>query len=175
MTFPFGDIVTEGLQKSGYHSIITKGETQNPSKIKNKRRILTMSVLHITTATFENEVLHSDKPVLLDFWASWCGPCKSEMDDFEQAYQELGEDVQFLMVNMTDGSRETVDTASDSVAEQGYTFPVYFDTQSDAALTYSVYSLPSTYFIDAEGGAVARAVGAIDRDTLQTGIDMILP
>ena len=115
------------------------------------------------------------KPIVVNFWASWCGPCKSEMDDFEQAYQELGEDVQFLMVNMTDGSRETVDTASDFVAEQGYTFPVYFDTQSDAALTYSVYSLPSTYFIDAEGGAVARAVGAIDRDTLQTGIDMILP
>ena len=115
------------------------------------------------------------KPIVVNFWASWCGPCKSEMDDFEQAYQEPGEDVQVLMVNMTDGSRETVDTASDFVAEQGYTFPVYFDTQSDAALTYSVYSLPSTYFIDAEGGAVARAVGAIDRDTLQTGIDMILP
>ena len=134
-----------------------------------------MSAVKITSANYASVVKASDKPVLLDFWASWCGPCKSEMDDFEQAYQELGEDVQFLMVNMTDGSRETVDTASDFVAEQGYTFPVYFDTQSDAALTYSVYSLPSTYFIDAEGGAVARAVGAIDRDTLQTGIDMILP
>lgn len=115
------------------------------------------------------------KPIVVNFWASWCGPCKSEMDDFEQAYQELGEDVQFLMVNMTDGSRETLDTAAGFVAEQGHTFPVYYDTKSDAALTYSVYSLPSTYFIDAEGGAVARAVGAIDRDTLQTGIDMILP
>lgn len=48
-------------------------------------------------------------------------------------------------------------------------------TQTRIALTYSVYSLPSTYFIDPAGNAVARAVGAIDRDTLQTGIDMIFP
>ena len=118
---------------------------------------------------------YTGKPLVLNFWASWCGPCQMEMPHFEDKYQELGEEVQFLMVNMTDGSRETVDSASAFIEQQGYTFPVLYDTDSDAALTYGAYSLPTTYFIDADGYAVARATGAIDADTLQKGIDLIAP
>ena len=115
------------------------------------------------------------KPIVLNFWASWCGPCQMEMPDFNEKYLEIGEKVQFLMVNMTDGSRETVESASAFIAEQGYSFPVYYDTDLDAATVYSVYSLPTTYFIDVEGYTVARATGAISGETLQRGIDMIMP
>ena len=57
--------------------------------------------------------------------------------------------------------------------KKGYSFPVYYDTGYSAAMTYSVSSLPTTYFIDAEGNLIAHARGTIDSDTLQRGIDMI--
>ena len=123
-----------------------------------------------------NEVHLTDfvgKPIVLNFWASWCGPCKMEMPDFNEKYLELGEEVQFLMINMTDGSRETVAIASEFIKESGYSFPVFYDTKMDAANTYGAYSLPMTFFIDAEGYPVARATGAIDAETLMRGIDMI--
>ena len=113
------------------------------------------------------------KPVVVNFWASWCGPCQGEMPDFEEKYRELGDEVVFLMVNMTDGGRETVETARSFIEDTGYTFPVYYDTEGMAAAIYGVYSIPSSYFIDAEGNAVAYAMGAIDGATLQQGIDMI--
>ena len=118
---------------------------------------------------------YAGKPIVLNFWASWCGPCQIEMPDFQEKFEALGEDIQFLMVNMTDGSRETVDIASAFIEEKGFTFPVLYDTDLDAANTYGAYSLPTTYFIDSQGSAIARATGAIDGDTLQRGIDMITP
>lgn len=123
-----------------------------------------------------NEVHLSDylgTPVVLNFWASWCGPCKMEMPHFEEKSKALAGEVQFLMVNVTDGGRETVETASSFIAGEGYTFPVFYDTAYSASAAYGAYSLPTTIFINAEGHAIAQAVGAIDSATLQKGIDMI--
>lgn len=113
------------------------------------------------------------KPLVLNFWASWCGPCKSEMPAFQQAYEQE-DGVQFLLVNMT-GGRETQADAEALLEEEGYTFPVLFDLDLDAAMTYGVAALPTTYFLDAEGNLVAWAQGAINEQTLQQGLDMIRP
>jgi thiol-disulfide isomerase/thioredoxin len=115
----------------------------------------------------------SGKPIVLNFWASWCGPCQMEMPDFEEMYKTYGEDIQFLMVNMTDGSQETVGSATQFIMEKGYTFPVYYDTKMEGAYYYSVYSLPTTYFIDAEGYVTASNKGMISGENLQKGIEAI--
>ncbi len=123
-----------------------------------------------------NEVKLSDffgKPIVLNFWASWCGPCKSEMPDFNEIYLEKGDEIHFLMVNLTDGYQETMERAKAFLEESGYSFPVYYDVKSDAAMTYGVTSIPMTYFIDATGAPVAYGRGALSAETLLQGIEMI--
>lgn len=115
------------------------------------------------------------KPVIVNFWASWCGPCKSEMPDFQELYETYGQEIHFVMVNMTDGAQETKESASEFIGKMGYTFPVYYDTDLDATYTYGVYSIPTTFFFDESGNVIAYGQGALDKETIMRGIQMLYP
>ena len=116
---------------------------------------------------------HIGKKVIVNFWASWCGPCKNEMPDFQKAYEAYGDDIVFMMVNMTDGTSETIKSATKFIENAGYSFPVYFDTEESALYAYYVYSIPATYFINSDGTLAAYARGMINEKALETGIDML--
>ena len=117
---------------------------------------------------------YAGKPIVVNFWATWCGYCKAEMPDFEAMYKKYGDRVHFLMVNVTDGEFETVDSVKKYISSNGYTFPVYFDTEADAVNTYGVSGYPTTWFFTADGGSAYRAVGKISASTLESTIKKIL-
>lgn len=119
-----------------------------------------------------NEVKLSDyfgNPIVLNFWAYWCGPCQSEMPEFNATYEELGGEVIFLMVHADP------DTAKGKslVEENGYTFPVVYDEAYQAAANYGITAYPTTFFIDTAGNLQAYYVGAMSAELLQLGIDTI--
>lgn len=157
-------------------------ESDGPSESETETEAETPNLTPAPEFTVTDEegsaVRFSDKigkPIVLNFWASWCPPCKNEMPDFESAYAAYGDRVEFMMINMTDGNRETVDIAKAYIEKMGYTFPVYYDTAYEVAIAYSVYSLPTTYFIDAEGNLIAHITGMLNEDVLQRGLEMIAP
>jgi len=124
-----------------------------------------------------NTVMLSDmrgKPVVLNFWACWCPPCREEMPEFDDVYKEVGDEVHFMMVYLADGARATRESGEAFIEENGYTFPVYYDISQEAGATYAIRSIPTTFFIDAEGYLVTYFQGALNEVTLRRGIEHIL-
>ncbi len=106
------------------------------------------------------------KPVLINFWATWCPPCREELPCFQKAYAQYGEEIQFLIMNETDGVRDTVESARSFAEENQYDFPLYFDTKGQGGRAYSVMYIPVTVFINAEGEMVYEHVGALTEEDL---------
>lgn len=113
------------------------------------------------------------KPVVINFWASWCPPCKSEMPNFQEVYSEVGDEVQFLMVSLVDGSKETKETADQFIEENKYTFPVYYDENNTSAINYGISSIPTTILIDEDGNVVDKYIGALSKSYLEALLQKI--
>lgn len=112
------------------------------------------------------------KPIVINFWASWCGPCRSELPAFDKVAKENGGQVHFLMVNLLSGETET--KVKEFVQKENYSFPLYFDNTGTAASTYNVSSIPVTVFIDAQGKVRKSQVGAMSEIVLKSYVAELL-
>ncbi len=124
-----------------------------------------------------NEVKLSDmrgKPTLINFFASWCGPCKHEMPYFNDCWKEYGEKINFMMIDMCGFGNDTQEAGQKVVDEGGYEFPVYFDLNGDAMIKYGVRAFPTTAVVSAEGELLALQSGMLPEEVLRALLEKLL-
>jgi thioredoxin-related protein len=95
------------------------------------------------------------------------------MPDFNKVYLEIGSEINFVMVDLTDGQQETVQLGMKYVDDNNFSFPVYFDTKQEGAYAYGIRAIPTTLFINREGYIVTGVQGAIDEKRLRRDIELI--
>src|SRR5699024_8030745 len=103
--------------------------------------------------------------VLLNFWASWCGPCRAEMPDMQKFYEKYSDDVEILAVNVRETERNDQNVI-DFIEEYNATFPVLVDDSSVVSNIFMAHQLPTSYLIDSTGKIHTKAVGAMNYETM---------
>ena len=119
---------------------------------------------------FELLIDSSDRPMVVNFWASWCPPCRSEMPLFVSAHSALGEEVRFIGI----ASDDTQVGAAGFIEEFEIEFENYLDGSGEVKGLFGGAGLPMTLFVDAGGEVAETHYGIIDDATLALGIDELL-
>ena len=117
-----------------------------------------------TTGTLDD---HLGEPLVINYFASWCAPCRAELPDFQAVSEQVGDEVTFLGVN-TDINESTWRSF---VGETGITYETVFDPERELFLAMKARGMPTTVFVNADGEVLASHTGILNQDQLLDLID----
>ena len=112
------------------------------------------------------------KTVLVNFWASWCPPCRSEMPAMEKIYQQNSAE-EFVILAVNDTRQDNLTNITDFVIEQGLTFPILLDNTGEVSAQYQVHSLPTSFFINQNGIIQEIVIGGMNEALLITRFEKL--
>nr|WP_249730488.1 TlpA disulfide reductase family protein [Paenibacillus sp. J2TS4] len=107
------------------------------------------------------------KPMVINFWASWCGPCEIEAPDLVKLYEKYEGKIEIYAVNATTFDKE--DKAREFAERHGFKFPVLLDDDRNNKVMdqYQVYAFPTTFFVNRDGVIVDKVLGIVEPDELE--------
>ena len=115
------------------------------------------------------------KPLVINFWATWCPYCVDELPDFQRIYAEYGDRVSFAFVDVADGQRERAEDASAWLVEQGFDdLPAFYDTSQEAVVSFGAYALPTTVVVSADGEILTVTPGRIDATLMRGALEQLV-
>ncbi|MCH1625620.1 peroxiredoxin family protein [Ferdinandcohnia quinoae] len=113
------------------------------------------------------------KKVILNFWATWCPPCKAEMPHMQDFYEEQqGKDVEIIAVNLTTAEKNKNDVEP-FVKDYGLTFPILLDSEGDIGSTYQAFTIPTSYVIDTKGIIRKKIIGPMDKEMMYKLVESV--
>jgi cytochrome c biogenesis protein CcmG, thiol:disulfide interchange protein DsbE len=113
------------------------------------------------------------KPIVLNFWASWCAPCKEELPLLESTWKQMqaqGKDVIFVGIDF----QESSSAAASFLQQNGITYPAVLDANGSVASKYGITSLPDTFFINRNGTVISKELREITAQVLSSNLQLIL-
>lgn len=123
---------------------------------------------------------YKGKVIFLNFWATWCGPCRNEMPDIQKLYDEYsaqGEDAEVVILGIAGpgiGQEKSAEEIADFMTENGYTYPVLMDTSGEMFTQYGISAFPTTFMIDKDGNVYGYVPGQMTEDIMRSIIDQTL-
>ena len=154
------------------------------------KKIISIIFLMISLVSFSNSaqapnfnlkdqygVVHSlenykGKVIFLNFWATWCPPCKKEMPDVESIYKEYGENKKDVIILGVNSEKEN--EVKKFLKDKGYTFPTVIDENSEVMRKYFIQAFPTSFVIDKEGNIYGYVMGGLTKEQIKQVIEEVL-
>ncbi len=113
------------------------------------------------------------KPVVINFWASWCGPCKIEAPELVRLYDKYKARIEIYAVNVT--ASDSIEGAKAFAQDYVFQFPVLIDEKGEVAQKYAIRPIPTTLFVNSEGIIIEQVIGLVDPQTMESKFRRLLP
>lgn len=167
----------EAKMAAAAQEVEKKPETQTATaktqevKQEEKEKLMALDFsLQMTDGSTFTLLENTDKPILVNYWATWCPPCVREFPDLQEMYETYKEKMHFVAVN----SAETKDVIEAFMKKNKYTIPVPMDSDNRVGIMYGISSIPTTFIVDTDGAIVFAQLGMMTKAQMKQAIEKAL-